>query len=106
MAMGFEVVALDMRHVHGLSDAGHLIDLAGQTQQVRVINNAALIGFEVLDIHRIKSQQSHKQTNVGLGKLLAGEVTIICKNGTFLSICEVSFCITSAVVTNSSNLNS
>ncbi len=51
------VMALDVLHVHRVSNAGMLVKIPDVAGQVCVVVNATNIAFEVTNIHRIKTHQ-------------------------------------------------
>jgi hypothetical protein len=60
-------VPLDVIHVDGVGNAGRLIKLAQIIRQVRVVDDAAQIAFEVAVIDRVKTDQRREQPPIGFG---------------------------------------
>lgn len=65
------VVPLDMIEIHGLGDAGCLVQVFEIPEKVGVINNPSDIALEMSVIHRIKANQRDEEPPVGFHKLLA-----------------------------------
>ena len=76
----FEIVALDMLHVDGPGHTRHLVDIPRISPQIRVIDNAPDVAFEMRYIDRIETHQRCDHPTVRLGKLVADKETRLGKN--------------------------
>ena len=70
-AMGQVVMPLDMVEVHRAGDAVGLIEVFQIAEQVRVIDDASDIAFEVAVVHRIESHQRDEQPPIGFNECRA-----------------------------------
>ena len=68
------VVALDVPEIHRFGDAGHLVELAQETRQVRVVGDAAQVALEVAHVHRVEADERGEQPPVGFGQRVAAGV--------------------------------
>ena len=68
------VVALDLVDVDGLGDAGHLVELAREAEQVRVVGDQAQVALEVRVVDGIEADQRGEEAPVGLGDPVAVQV--------------------------------
>ncbi len=64
------VVPLDMIEIHGLGDAGCLVQVFEIPEEIRVVENASDIALEMSVVHRIKANKRHEEPPVGFHKLL------------------------------------
>ena len=79
VVVGDVVVAFDVVKVHGLSDARLLVEIAEVTVEVRIINDAADVAFEVSVIHRVETDQRAEEPPIRFDNALAEEITPGCK---------------------------
>ena len=68
------VVALDEVDVHGVGDAGHLIHVAHEPPEVRVVDDAAAVALEVAVVDGVEADQRREQANVGFGEPRARQI--------------------------------
>src|SRR5260370_35493519 len=68
------IVPLDLREVDGLRDARDLIQLAQIVPQIRIVDDAPQIAFEMTVIDRVEAHQRGEQAPVSLGDTSAGDV--------------------------------
>ena len=66
---------LDVIQVHGFGDAGLLIEIEQIAVQIRIIQNAAQIAFEMTVINRVETHQRAKQSPVGFHNARAEKIT-------------------------------
>ena len=66
--MTLVVMSLDMIHVYGLMDAGHLVQSSRVRPHVWKIGEPLQVAFEMTDINRIESNQGGKQPPIRLGE--------------------------------------
>lgn len=71
--MGPIVVPLDVVEVHRRRDAGLKINIAHETQQRRVIDDAPEIALEVTVVNRVEADQGAEQAQVALHQMFAEE---------------------------------
>src|SRR6267143_1622490 len=69
------IVTFDVVKVHRLGDARKLVEIEQKTVEVRVINDAAEIAFEVDVIDRVESDQRAEEPPVCLHRFRAEQVT-------------------------------
>src|SRR5271166_5470724 len=65
------IMPLDVGHVHGLGDAGHLIELAQVVRQIWIVDDPPQVALEVADIDGIETDQRGEQAPVPLGQAIA-----------------------------------
>jgi len=54
------VMLLDLQQIHGLSNAGPLENITSIPPEGRIISYSLFVTFEMANINRIKTDQSHK----------------------------------------------
>src|SRR5438874_387058 len=69
------IVTFDVIKVHRLGNARQLVEIEQKTVEVRVINDAAEIAFEVDIIDRVEPDQRAKESPVCLHRFRAEQVT-------------------------------
>lgn len=70
-------MVLDMVHIDSSSDAGNLEQILRVVEQVGVLTDELLVGFEVDDVDLVEADQGHEQANVGLGEFVASNVPLL-----------------------------
>ena len=75
--MATVVVMLDVRHVDGIRDSRHLVELAKVAREVRIIGDSAQIALEVADVHRIEANERGEEAPVGLRGAVPDEVALL-----------------------------
>ena len=65
-AMGAVVVPFDVIEVHRVGDAVGLIQISQIAEEVRIIDDAPEVAFEMAVVHGIEPDQRHEQPPVGL----------------------------------------
>jgi hypothetical protein len=68
------ITGFDVIHMHGLGDAGYLIEIAGAGPQVGMIGQSLAVAFEVAVADCIEPNQGGEQPPVRLGDALAYRV--------------------------------
>lgn len=71
------IMVLDMVHIDSSSDAGNLEQILRVVEQVGVLTDELLVGFEVDDVDLVEADQGHEQANVGLGEFVASNVPLL-----------------------------
>ena len=74
------VMPLDVVEVHGLRDAGHLIEIFEIAGEVRVVDDATDIAFEMSVIDGIEPDQGDEQPPIGFDELRAEEIATVAKS--------------------------
>ena len=69
--MAAVIVRFDVVHEHRFCDAGILVEVADIGCQVRIIDQALQVAFEMADIDRVETHQCGEQPPVGLGQRIA-----------------------------------
>ena len=75
-----KIVVADMPEIHGFRDARHLVNLAQEAMHVQIIADAMLVAFEMRHVDRVKTHKRRPQTNIGLGELVACEITLLTED--------------------------
>ena len=73
------IVPLDVIHVHRLGHARHLIKLAHIVRDVRIVDDAAQVAFEMAVVDGIKANQRREQSPIGFGQALAAQISVCCE---------------------------
>ena len=68
-------MALDIIDMHGIGNAGHLVQLFQVTGQIGIIGDAAQITFEMPYIHRIEPHKGGEQAPVRFGQGITQQIT-------------------------------
>ena len=69
------VVPLDLRQPHRLRNPRNLVQLEQVVPQIRIIDDAPLIAFEVAVIDRIETHERREQSPISLGDARAGKIS-------------------------------
>jgi len=77
MSVGAVIVGLDVVHVHGRGDTGHLMELAQIVREIWVVDDAAQVAFEMDVVDRIEADQCREQPPVRLGDDRAREIALV-----------------------------
>src|SRR5690554_1515888 len=70
------VVLLDVIKMHGVGNAGLLVEIPQVAVEVFIILDTTQVALEVPVIHRIKANQGGEKPPVGLGDLVAGQIAL------------------------------
>ena len=84
--MGDIVVPLDMVEIDGFGDAGHLIEVSEIAGEMRVVDDAADIAFEMSVIHGVEPDQGHEESPIGLHESCAEEIATLAEPGIQLDV--------------------
>src|SRR5919204_4027595 len=68
------IVPLDMVDAHGLGDAGNLVEIAQIVAEIRIIDDAAKIAFEMAVIDGVEPRQRREQPPIRFRKSLPDQV--------------------------------
>ena len=73
--MALVIVPLDVPHVHGRGDTGHLVKVAQIAGKIRIVDDAPYVALEMTDIDRIETYERREETPVGFRDARTAEVT-------------------------------
>ena len=72
--VGRVIVSFDVIEIHGLRDAGKLIEVPEVTLQIRVIDDPAEVALEVAVINDVETHERAEEAPIGFDKLLAEKI--------------------------------
>ena len=75
------VMPLDVIEIHRVRNAGHLIEVFEVTGQIRVVDDAPDVAFEMSMIDGIKPDEGDKESPIGFDELRTEEIAPLAESG-------------------------
>ena len=75
------VMPLDVIEIYRVRNAGHLIEVFEVTGQIRVVDDAPEVAFEMSMIDGVKPDEGDKESPIGFDELRAEEIAPLAESG-------------------------